>query len=608
MRAWLAIAALTGAALIGAGCGADGYADDDDDDATDAGASACEVSFSFSPQSPRAPTTVVATGTIDGSGGVGLESYVWTVMRGDTPIETSPRNADESEIEFDAAVAGPYFILLEGNVDGQACAPYSTTINVTDANANEVDFRLALIPPDGVAAPAQRQLVRVPGGADFDLGPRTLDSGLAVAGVLQASSGVTAGYLRVVPTAEPALAMPSEVFASAAGEFSLRLLAGAYDVLVVPDGDAIAPALLRGIEATALTGALSVPDSQRVTGTVVRADDSPVVGARVALTVAGVPSTIGLTDDSGAFEVRAHTGGATAVSVVVPDGSLPGLELDAAAGLVADPDTALTIRYVAGAAARSETFALLASDDSTPVVGARVTLLARPIAAAGTVTPGAAAALDAVGSARGDATAGVGGQVGPLSLPPAVYDVVVAPPLDGAGDDVARLTTVDLTGAAPALTSLALAPPATVGAAAAGVPAGTRVTAVPTGLLARAGAPSVETATTNADRVELSLVGGGEYEITLHLSAASGRAPTRFLATAPAAGASLELAAVEVPDAISITGRVVSPDIAGGVGGVAVWLLCGDCAGPAASVPIAEAVSAADGAFTLRIPDPGTAE
>jgi len=607
MRRWLWLCVF-GLAI---GCGASGVGDDDDDDVVlpDGGPPACDMGASVSPTAPRAPATIVVTGAIDKRGLFGLESFSWAVDRNGTPVETTPRDPAASEIEFEAPTAGPYRIIVSGDVGGSSCAQYSTTVNVTDPAANDETYRLALVPRADQPAPPQLQLVTIAGGADFDIGPRNLGSGLAVSGTLRAPGGAaTAGYLRAVATAEPVLAIPRETFAGVDGSFQLRLLPGAYDVLVVADGTGIAPAMLLGIEAAALSGVLDVPTADTLSGTVVRADDSPVSGARVALTIDGVPSTIGITDGVGAFTVLAHAGGATALTVVPADTSLPQLDVPASAGWVAAPETSLAIRYGAGTAARAESFTLVASDGATAVPGASVTFIARPVVAAGTLTPAAGTPMDADATARVTATADGAGAVGPLSLPPAVYDVVVGPPAGSAGADVASLAVVDLMSAAPALSSLSLAAPAHVGVSAPLAPLGTRVTAVPRGMLARAAAATVETATAALGRIDLDLVGAGEYDVTIHTPAGYGRAPVLFAVTAPAAGAVLELDPIALPDAIAITGSVQSPDIAGGVSGVTVLLLCGDCTGAAATVPIAKTVSGSGGAFTLLVPDPGTSE
>jgi hypothetical protein len=596
------------------GCGA-GFADDDDDVvATDAGGADaphyCQMQASVAPLAPEAPVTLVVTAVIEKHGVFGLETYGWAVDRSAVPIDTELRDPDGVEIQFEADVPGPYRVVLTGSVGGEPCIGYTTVVNVTDPAANEETYRLKLVPRPDQPAPPQVQTISVPGGANFDVGARDLESGLLASGILQApGGGTTGGYLRAMATADPVLATPQETFAAGDGSFQLRVLAGEYELLVVPAGNTIAPVLFTALDATELTGALALPAADAITGTVQKADASPAVGVRVALTVGGVPSTIATTDAAGAFSLLAHAGGATALTVAPADGMLPQLDLDVAAGLVAASAVPLAIRYAASTDARTESFTAVAADGSTPVPAAVVTFIARSVAGAGTVTPQGSGALDASGTVLTSAIADSAGLVVSVRLPPAVYDVVVAPPAGAAAGETARIIEMDLTGGAPAPATLALAAPATVRADVSGAAAGTRVTAVPRGALARASsAATVESEIVAPGKLELELVGGGEYDVAVHARAGSGRAPVRFAVTAPAPGVVLDLEPIALPAAIQITGTVESTDIAGDVSGVTIVLLCGECTGEKATVPIAETVSGAGGAFTLLVPDPGTAE
>jgi len=609
-RSW----ALALAVMAAAGCAA---GDDDDDDIIvfpDAGASAsdaapvpyCEMSFGTAPVGAQAPATVTVTGAADKHDVFGLETFSWSVTRSGADVPWLSIDPDDRTITFEADVAGPYRISLQGNVGVDTCLSSTRTINVAEPAAASKAYRLLLVPPPQMPAPPQVQPVSVQGGADFDLGDRNLEGGLAIAGALTGPGGVPiTGYLRAVHSSDPALAIVREAFAGTGGVYNIRLLSGSYDLLVVPNGSAVAPQRFAAVTTALLAGTISVPAADTVTGTVLASDGSPLTGVRVALSIDGIPSTIATTDATGAFSLLARTGGATAVTVVPLDDMLPQLDLPVGAGLVAVAGTPLEIRYAAGTGTASHSFTVVASDGTTPVPGATVSFISRAIPAAGTVTPAGGAALAATGSGTVVASADGAGVVGPLLLVPALYDVVVAPPLGASGADASHIITVDLSGPTPP-TSVDLAVPAVLLGKVTTLAIGDRVTAVPRGLLARAGAPTVEAVVDDPTAAfALDLIGGGEYDVTIHARPAIRRAPVRLSVVAPSPGATLDLATIDLPRAIKITG-VVDSSFAGGVSGVTVALLCDDCTGPDAVVPIAETVSGTGGAFTLLAADPGT--
>ncbi len=612
-RPWILALALVAAS----GCASSGDGDDDDiivfpDASTGSPDGApppyCSMSFGTSPLAPEAPATVTVTGFADKFGVFGLEVFSWSVTRGGGEIVWTSIDPDDRIITFEADVAGPYRINLEGTVGVDTCLGATRMINVAEPAAASVSYRLLLVPPPQLPAPPQVQTVTVQGGADYDLGDRNLEGGLALSGAVIGPGDVpVAGYLRATYATDPVLAIPRETFAGAAGAFTIRLLPGSYDVLIVPSGSAVAPQRYIGVTTAVLDGTISVPAADTVTGSVLLSDGTALAGVRVALRIDGIPSTIATTDVTGSFSLLARTGGPTAVTVVPLDGTLPQLDLAAGAGLVAAVGTPLEIRYAAGTGTLPHSFTAVASDGTTPVPGATVTFIARDIPAAGTVTPQGGSALIAVGSGTVVVTADGAGAVGPVLLLPAVYDVVVAPPLGSSGADASHIVTVDLTSGTPP-TSVALAAPAKVLGTVTSLAIGDRVTAVPRGLLARAGAPTVEAVIADPTAAfELDLIGGGVYDVTIHARPEIRRAPVRLSVTAPAPGVTLDLATIDLPAAIKITG-VVDSSFAGGVSGVTVALLCDDCTGPDAVVPIAETVSGTGGAFTLLVADPGTSK
>lgn len=568
----------------------------------------CEMTVAFAPPAPEAGMSVVATATIIDNGASGIESYSWQVLSpSGAAVTTNPRDASGSQIDFFADSPGPYQVRLDGTSDGVSCDEAVQTVNVAAPGANTTPYRLRATPPASSPAVAQELAVAIPGGADYDLGTLTLQSGTRVAGVVSGPGGAPLpAYLRLDTSRS---SVPIEAFSGQDGAFAVALppLAAPYSLLVVPDGVAVAPVQFSGLANSDLA-AVVVPAGVAVTGQVVDSSGAPVAGARVLLTVAGVPSTLGTTDAAGAFSVRARAG-AAAVSVVPPAGAgLPRLELAAAAAIAVADGTALSIAY-AQTAARTFSPAAVEADGTTPAAGARVTFeTAAPIANAGTVTPAGGAAVQATGSVRETVVADAAGKLPSLTLPETSYEVVAEPGAAAAAGQGIALSTVDLSAGAPA--TLALAAPAELTAtvvAGGKAVAGARVAAQPLGALAEIATAGATAVTASDGSAELALAGGGDYQLVVTPPVGIRAAPARVAATAPAAGAQAALGQVTLAAAIKVTGRIA---IAGGgtPSGFSIELLCGDgsaCSGVAATQPIADAATGNDGGFVLMVPDPG---
>lgn len=448
---------LIAAAALLASCGAD-FAGDDDGTTPDAGVPGCEVFADFDPALPVAPATVIGEATITTSGDLfGTRELTWVVEPPTGPsFEPDPLDAGNTRVSFGAAAPGIYEVHVFASIGGVDCDDYEWGLNVSDGT--EAAFVLHALPSPEHAAPPQQLDVRVT-GPEFSL-DLALSAGVAVT----ANAGAPA-YLRATDRAAAGLApvaLTIEGFADAAGDFALRLRpTSTYDLLIVPEGNAIAPALLTELSTGQITGTLDLAAADAVTGVVLDAAGDPVAGARVALSVGGVPSTVATTDAAGAFALQARLDGAllggVAVTVAPAGGALPTLELPASAGLTLAPGEPLTIRYAPGTAARTESFTVVTST-AAAAPGARVHFAARSIAAAGTVAAGVTAPLDAPGTARVDAIADGAGALPALALPPAVYDVAVIPAdAATAAEPGAALARARATATAPAtLTDIAI--------------------------------------------------------------------------------------------------------------------------------------------------------
>ncbi|HTM21382.1 MAG TPA: carboxypeptidase-like regulatory domain-containing protein [Kofleriaceae bacterium] len=595
MRNLTCLALLT---LLSCGGGASG------DDDSDAGPPGCSMVITVNPALPQVGDTVDIDGAITTFNLAGVESYTFTVTYADQPVTLDERDPfDGSRMSFTATDAGPYRVILGGDVAGTSCVDDDITVNVTNPGANVASYRFRFLPAAGQPAPAQERTFEIYGGAAFELGDIGLDNGVAVDGSVEDGIGAAVpGYLRITP--QSGIGDPVEAFADGAGGFTTRVAAGDHDVLLVPDGD-LAPAALDGVTASSLAS-LVVPDGDALSGVVQDPAGDPLPGAQVSLRIDGVPSTIATTDGGGAFTVQAHAGGVTTVSVVPPAGSgLPQLDLPASAALVAASGTPLTIRYAASLTSRSVTLGVRQQNGTSAAPGATVIWIAGPLAAAGTVTPGAGSPLAAVGSVRASAIADGGAQLTGLVLPETGYTALVLPASPGAGGQP-RIATVDLSSgqATPATLSLAAAGTVTGQVTAGGAAlAGAEVRATPRGVLANQPVASAAATTDAGGAFSLPLAGGGEYELAV-LPRVRTSARALVDVTAPAAGGSLPLAAVDLQAALRVGGVVTIGGIAN-AGGVAVQVYCTDCSASAALRPIAEGVTDATGRFVLSVPDPG---
>ena len=608
MTSPIARAALVAALALGCGGGSVSTTVDGSTTTSDSGVNTCEMEISFSPESPHAPGTIYVDGSINHGSFVGVEDYSFYVSFDDHSVAVEERDPfDGSKIAFAAEEIGPYRVTLYGSVGYQDCIDRSVTINVTDATAPTENYRLRFVPTLSQPAPIQERVVEIPGGADYSLGGVSLDNGVSASGAIVDSDATPlAAYLRVISSGTDPQVV--ETFADSAGEFSTRLAAGTYDVLVIPADEGVAPELRTGLAVGGLS-LLTLTAGDAISGTVRDGAGSAVVGARVSLRIDGVPSTIATTGAGGEFTVLARAGGATAVTVAPPPGSgLPRLELPASAGLVASVGVELAIAYAAGSTARDLSIPVNLSDGLTPAPATRVTWIARPLSAVGSVTADGDS-YDAAGALRLTSVADAGGVVTATQLPEALYDVILEPVAAPAGELVA-LTTVDLRPSIAPPTALALASAVlltgSVNADSSPV-ANVVITALPRDLLANVGVASAMAVTDSAGEYSLGVIGGGEYDLVF---AAPGDDLTRarlVAVTAPLADP-LVLDPVELDRAIAVSGQLTIPGVAGGAAGVHVMALCYACTGVEAVAPVAEAVTDSGGRFTLAIPDPGLGE
>ena len=599
------LCSLLGAGLLGA-CGAAG---DSGELLPDGGPpSPCEVEISFDPALPSVGVTTVASAVIDGS--TGLRTFEWLVFftgdpSGDVEVPVSPSGTGSAQISFTPQVEGSYQVIAYGKVDGQSCLAANDVIYV--AATPPVTYRLRLVPGANHPAPVQERLIDLP-AADFDLRDLQLENGIEVTGTVRDSAGapLPAAYVRAVPLVAGTPAF-LEAFADEQGGFAMRLQNLLYDVLVVPAGaGAPPPALFRGSQATSSIQ-LSLPPAVAVTGVVTGPDGTSMGGATVSINTGQLPSVISTVERSGAFAIQTRLDQDVSVTLVPPPGSdLPQLELPASPALTAALQTGATtldIAYASSVSMQTITPTAILADDSTPVLGARAVWIARATQDAGEITAGDGTPLVATGTRRLIVPPEPDGSWPAITLPAAVYDVIIEPP--PASGEPASLLEVDLTGDTPSSTTLSMVPHATLRGtvtSAAGSGLGqVRVTARPKGLLAQSTGARPSTTTAADGSFTLAVAAGSEYDLILE-SASRALGRQRLAVDGLMPGQSMDLGILPLPDTYQITGRVSLPGGAS-LAGVSLQLLCSGCQGPASTEPLAVAVSDATGQFVLFLPE-----
>jgi hypothetical protein len=484
-------------------------------------------------------------------------------------------------IDFAAPTAGTYHVTLDFGTSIQCEPALPADVNVRQPGANEADFRVRVIPPATASVPAQDIPIHVYGGADFGLGAKPLDEGALRQDVL---SPQVPAYIRFSATGTTSAL--TEAFTDMFGNYDVRLLGTAYDVVVIPTGGN-APQRIRSW----LPGqGLSLQPGHAVTGKVKDAGGAGIANAKVSLQLDGVPTTIGTTQSDGSFSVLGDPN-ATATSNVDIEVTPPassGLPRLVASGKF-NPTAMITISYTAAVSVVSVA-GVHARRGGANQPNARVTVFGT-LAGAGLVN----ASASATGEVRLSATANASGDLPAGTL---VARGVLSGVVDAGG--ALGVGAFDTTGTIPAAidTNGPVAGATTIRDVTNATLDGVAVDAVPAGALAAAGGAVVHGTTGVSGSVTLTLASGGHY--TLRVFDPKGRGAQ---GTPPDVVAG-SLPTVALGKAIHITGYVL--DGTSPIAGASIQILCYACTGIDASRPIAEIATSVSGGFSLAVPDPGT--
>ena len=614
-RARLVLPALSCLVAVLGGCVAGELASNDPDAGPDADQCTIEISLLSAPDLYEAPATVELEATVRGNGDLlGAQEVTWSVSGPGGPVAVETIESFAIRARFIAQTPGGYVISAQGRAGDLVCVGGQRPLDVRAPGATPTLFQLRIIPAPGRSAVSRQEVVEIWSGAAHDLGVFDLPEGRVFdARVVDSSGAGVAAYVRATPlSGGPARETHSDV----TGDFSMRFDDGdVRDVLVVPGANAGAPGsapvtLFRShVFSLQSSQDFVLPIGNLFSATVTDGAGQPLSGASIALQTPDLPATLASTGADGLFSARlaAAITSTLLVRAAPPVGlPLPTLEVPASAGLVVDPQQPMaTIAFADSITTRTVAPRIVARDGATPLPGARVTWISRPIADAGVVTVPGDPSVNVPGTARHTVIADATGQLPSLELPRGIYDVVIDPPPGSAED--ATLLVVDITGAGPTLlatTALARLTGRVVDSQGAGV-ANARIAATARGVLASSlGATRVIT-TASDGSFDLALPGDGDYDITV-TGPASEHAVHRLQATAPSAGQNSLLGDIALARALAYTGRVMLGGAnPGGAAGATVHLLCITCPARDRELPVAEAVTDRFGYFVLPAPDPG---
>jgi hypothetical protein len=610
------IAALTAACSMG-GCGAmDAGTQANDNQNTN---STCQYFLGSSPLSPEVADLV--TLEVSYSGACSPSTYDWSATDPDGLTATLNVRNPPRTAELLAEKPGHYGVtvtifdsLSDSNVS------VSGGFTAVDPHGDQRSYLLRFTPPASSEVPRQQEVITVIGNTPMTGRVFSLEEGSVLSNTLDGPGGGFGAYLRLIQSGFP---LYREVHVDSAGAFSVQLLANAtYDVVVIPDDDTPAPALLSSQTLFELQGATAfeLDAGTWVIGDVLDASALPVTGAQVGLRSGVLPSGIGTAGGpNGEFYLLARPGD-QAVEIAPPEATgLPWVRIGQTSDLeVIDQTnlelsfayaplevTDLSLRVVAGPAGSEQ-----------PVANARVTLEATLLPEVGTLTVtrdgSMVAVLDADGAFRVSATTGADGWLDPLAVPAGTYRVILESP--GPQDVPAGYgtTVVEAFVVAGATQSgdVNLVAPWTLegqivdGSDPTAPLAGVRVIAMTTLGIGSA----VETTTDASGLFGLEVVGGASYSVLVMPDPGSGLGRLRVsdvVVSQPlttVAGEGPEGALV-VPAGLLLAGQVTLQSTP--VPGVLIQAIPSGVAGEPV---LAEAVTGAGGNFEMVLPDPGVSE
>lgn len=551
----------------------------------------CDFSILFDPAMPTADPLAQIRAQATLVGAPGVYTYTWNVSHGGT-VPFTYEASDYSQIGFVAPTPGGYVVTVDISGGAQTtCNHASSTIYVGDPNANNSVYRLRTV-ASPQAAPPQEQVIQIPGGADY---PRNipLDPGLSRSGMVKSGSAGVSAYMKFTPVGAPNAFI--ETFASATnGSYTVRVMGGDYNVLVIPASTSLAPKLFPW-QAGGSVADFIVTSGTLVNGTVKNPAGNGFGGAKVQLFAGGVPSTLATTAADGSFSVHTDFPASTMITVEVTPPAATGLPRMSATGMF-DTGQQVQVTY-ASTLATCDIGGDPVKRGGVNQANAKVTVVGTLATTPGTVTTGTTT-INATGTVRIATVANGSGQL-PSTLVPRSSTLSAVVQL--AATDFA-VDPID-TSACAAQTIDALAPITRTGTTSnvSGALGGVRIEAMPIGSLALADAQPIVATSDSGGAFSIDLAAGGRYNVRFTDPLARA-APLVVLDIAPASVPG----APTLPKALMMSGKVTISANPNPVIGASIQLLCATCTGIEATRPISQTATDAQSNYRLAVPDPGT--
>lgn len=510
----------------------------------------------------------------------------WTVQRTGDPTVHTPMATDPSgyTVQYQVPADQPGSWTFEVTFQFSGCASTQTKTLLPN-NGNTAQYRLRALPPESTGFPLDDTVITVYGGTPLkqDIG---LVDGTPISFTLAGPSGGTPGQVRFIADRGP----DGVAITDGGGAFSVRLLDSArYQPLLIPRATSLAPHLGNAGQAPSdfTSASFVVGAGATVTGSV-GDGTGPIAGVKLVLRARALPSGTGVSAADGSYSLHAEPG-----SYALSFGSDAWPQATLAGVAVPGGGVAIAVQYTVARVAVGGK--VVASDGATPIGGARVTIVSRPLVAVANVTVGGGAPVAVGGRVTRVVTADASGNLPSLLLPAATYDLIVEPP-SSSSDGLTAITRV-VSGAASWTLQLQ-----TIGQVSGIVRDGLGHAVV--------GARVTATETVGLGAAPWRLTdGSGRYTIPVDRGA-----PIALLVE-PTADVKLSSATVMLPagspgsdvvlgPGLLVTGVVYSVTTTNRVPSVRIEALCNGCG---SSTPIATAISDTSGSYNLYLPDPGLA-
>jgi hypothetical protein len=458
----------------------------------------------------------------------------------------------------------------------------SRTITLGNPTGKKAFYRLRALPPESLGLPLTDVDLTLTGGQPQKV-DITLQPGMPFQAQLKSGGVGTPGEVRLIADVGP----DAIATTNAQGAFSVAVQgSGLYSPLLIPQSAALAPHLGAKQQGALLAvAAYDVGAGESVAVSVTDPVASAVPDVRAVLRAGPLPSGGGTSNAAGAFTLHAEAKSYDTLSFGSdswPQGTLANVT-------VPSGGTSIAIQYTIARVAVGGT--VVASDGTTPVAGARVTVRSRPLGTIATVNVGGAGATAVGGRVARIVKTDGAGALPAMLLPAGTYDLLIEPPFPSADG----LTAVTEVVAGATTWNLKVLPRITLAGRIIGdhgqaVP-NARVTAVE--MVGLGAAPS--TVTDGAGQYSLVVDRGAPVTLLVEPGPDEHQAGTRVPLAAGTTAADVVL-----QPGLKVTGTVQVGTTA--LPAVTVQALCFSCG---SLTPLAESITDGNGVYDIYLPDPG---